>query len=199
MTDIVLFHHALGRTTGMELIADRIGQAGHRVHLPDLYAGHTFGDLEAGVGHAGQVGFGTIIDRGVASVDELDRLDQPDGAVVFAGVSLGVLPAQRLAQTRPGALGAILIAACVPPTEFADGWPDGVPIQVHGMDADPFFAGEGDLDVARALVADHDDRELFTYPGDGHLFMDATTTDHDEAATALVVERVVAFLDRLDT
>jgi hypothetical protein len=38
--------------------------------------------------------------------------------VVYAGFSLGVLPAQSLAQTRSGALGALLFHSCVPVSEF---------------------------------------------------------------------------------
>jgi hypothetical protein len=73
--------------------------------------------------------------------------------LVYAGFSLGVLPAQMLAQTRPGATGALLFEACVPVSEFGGTWPPEVPVQIHGMDADELFAGEGDLQAARALVS----------------------------------------------
>ena len=56
--------------------------------------------------------------------------------VVYAGFSLGVLPAQALAQTRPGARGALLFHACVAPDEFGTPWPKAVPLQVHLMEAD---------------------------------------------------------------
>jgi hypothetical protein len=39
--------------------------------------------------------------------------------------------------------------SCVLVSEFSDSWPTGVPVQIHGMDGDPFFAEEGDLDAAR--------------------------------------------------
>jgi len=105
-----------------------------------------------------------------------------------------VLPAQSLAQTRPGARGALLFHACVPPAEFGTGWPPGVPVQIHGMEDDPFFAGEGDLDAARELVKSAADAELFLYPGGQHLFADRSLPSYDEAATALLTERVLAFL-----
>lgn len=188
MAEVLLFHHALGRTPGVTALADRLRAAGHTVHLPDLYDGHTFDDIETGVAHADDIGFENLLERARNVAEDLpDRL-------VYAGISLGVLPAQQLAQTRPGAAGAVLMEACVPPSEFADGWPSEVPVQVHGMDADAFFAGEGDLDVARELVASTTGAELFLYPGDGHLFTDPGSASFDPDATDLLVERVLAFL-----
>ncbi|MFJ3767159.1 dienelactone hydrolase family protein [Streptomyces sp. NPDC090082] len=192
MAEVVLFHHVLGLTEGVVAFADGLRRAGHTVHLPDLYEGRTFRDLEAGAGYAQEVGFGTIVARGEEAAGGLP------GAVVYAGFSLGVLPAQKLAQTRPGALGALLFSACVPPGEFGTAWPEGVPAQVHAMDADPFFVGDGDLEAARALVADAPDRELFLYPGTAHLFAEAGTADHVPEATALCAERVLRFLDAVD-
>ncbi|MCU0260130.1 MAG: hypothetical protein MUE78_03840 [Ilumatobacteraceae bacterium] len=148
MIEIVLFHHALGLTDGVHALADGLRSAGHVVHLPDLYEGRSFTTLDDGVAHAEEIGFGELVERGVRAVESLPT------DVVYAGISLGVLPAQRLAQTRPGAAGALLLEACVPLTEFSERWPAGVPVQIHGMDHDPFFAGEGDVDAARALVAD---------------------------------------------
>lgn len=192
MAELVVFHHAQGRTEGIASIADRLRAAGHTVHLPDLYEGQVFDTIDEGVGYADGVGFSTIIDRGSAAVDGLaDEL-------VYIGFSLGVLPAQRLAQTRSGARGAVLIAACVDPESFGGPWPDRLPLQVHGMDADPFFAGEGDLDVARALVDAGTDRELITYEGAAHLFADSSLPDHDPAAAEALVTRVLEFLTRID-
>ncbi|WP_166486618.1 dienelactone hydrolase family protein [Blastococcus saxobsidens] len=80
--------------------------------------------------------------------------------------------------------------AAVPLGEFGDGWPPGVPVQFHTMDADE----QGDADVARALAETIDGAELFRYPGDRHLFTDRSLPEHDPAAAALVVQRVLAFL-----
>jgi dienelactone hydrolase len=168
--------------------ADDLRAAGHTVHTPDLYDGEVFHDLEAGVAHAQQVGFGTLIERGVASADGL-----PLG-LVYAGFSLGVLPAQALAQNRPGAAGALLFHATVPVTEFGAAWPDGVPVQIHAMEADPWFVGDGDIDAARALVAEADDAQLFLYPGDQHLFADSSLPSYDPSAAGLLRERVLGFL-----
>lgn len=190
MTEVVLFHHALGRTPGVTAFADRLRQAGHTVHTPDLYDGRTFDTVPDGVAHARQVGFGEILRRGTDAVDGMAA------DLVYAGFSLGVLSAQCLAQTRAGALGALLLEACVPVTEFGDAWPAGVPVQVHGMDADPSFVDEGDIDAARALVESTPDAELFLYPGDRHLFADNSLPSYDPAAADLLVTRVLDFLDR---
>jgi len=114
--------------------------------------------------------------------------------LVYAGFSLGVVPAQMLAQTRPGARGALLFYSCVPVAAFGSGWPEGVPVQVHGMDADPIFVGEGDIDAAREIVGQAKDAELFLYPGDQHYFADSSLPSYDADATALLLRRVLDFL-----
>ncbi|MFE7379057.1 dienelactone hydrolase family protein [Streptomyces zhihengii] len=191
MAEVLVFHHGHGLTAGVREFADRLRRAGHTVHAPDLYEGKVFDTLDEGIGYAGSAGFDTITARGVAAAEKL-----PAG-LVYLGFSLGVMPAQMLAQTRPGAKGALLIEACVPVSEFGGAWPGGVPVQVHGMDADPFFAGEGDLDAARALVEASGDAELFLYPGDRHLFNDSTLPSWDRRAAEQVYARVLGFLDRV--
>jgi len=188
MADVLLFHHAQGQTAGFHAFADELRRAGHTVHTPDLFDGRTFGSIDEGVAYAEEVGFESVIERGVRAADDL-----PAG-LVYAGFSLGVLPAQKLAQTRPGARGALLFYSCVPASEFGS-WPAGVPVQIHGMDADPIFVGEGDVDAARELVDSTESAELFLYPGDQHYFADSSLPGYDASATALLTERVLAFLD----
>ena len=188
MAEVLLFHHAQGLTSGVLEFAENLRSAGHTVHTPDLYEGHTYEDLDEGIAHARKVGFGTIMEAGVAAAEGLPA------ELVYAGFSLGVMSAQKLAQTRPGAKGAVLMEACFPPDEFGT-WPEGVPAQIHGMDADEFFAEEGgDIDAARGLVKSVPDAELFLYPGDKHLFTDSSLASHDEAAARQVIERVLSFL-----
>lgn len=191
MAEVVVFHHGHGLTVGVREFAEQLRRAGHTVHVPDLFEGQVFGSLEEGIGHAEKVGFGTLIERGTAAAEGLPA------ELVYLGFSLGVLPAQKLAQTRPGAKGALLIEACLPGSEFGGAWPQEVALQVHGMDADPFFAGEGDVDAARALVEAAADAELFLYPGDRHLFTDSSLPSHDDRAATQVTHRVLGFLDRL--
>jgi dienelactone hydrolase len=188
MAEVVLFHHAQGLTPGVVAFADELRAAGHVVHTPDVYEGRTFDTVEDGVAHAREVGFQEVFDRGVRAASELPA------EVVYAGFSLGVMPAQSLAQTRAGARGALLMEACVPVSELGTSWPTEVPVQVHGMDADPYFAGEGDIDAARALVAEAKEGELFVYPGDRHLFADRSLASYDADAAALLTRRVLDFL-----
>ena len=118
--------------------------------------------------------------------------------IVYAGFSLGVLPAQMLAQTRPGARGALLFHACVAPSEFDRPWPRGVPLQIHMMDADQWVLPPNqDLDAARQLVETVESAELFVYPGDRHLFADNSLPDYDERAATLLEQRVLGFLDNI--
>jgi dienelactone hydrolase len=190
MADVVLIHHAQGLTEGVREFADHLQSAGHRVTVPDLYDGETFDTVDEGVGHARRVGFGTIIERGRQAADDLPA------DLVYAGFSLGVMPAQQLAQTRPGARGALFFHGCLPVSEFGT-WPQGVPVQIHGMDGDPSFVDEGDLAAARELAEKVDGAELFLYRGDQHLFTDRSLPDYDEAAATLLRQRVLEFLDRL--
>ncbi len=189
MADVLLFHHAQGQTAGFKAFADELREAGHTVHTPDLFDGRTFSSIEEGVAYASQAGFGNIIDRGVREADDLPN------EVVYSGFSLGVLPTQKLAQTRPGAAGALLFFSCVSMSEFGrPSWPADVPVQIHGMDADPYFVEEGDIDAAREVVDSAADGELFLYPGDQHYFADSSLPSYDAEATALLTQRVLDFL-----
>ena len=185
MAEVLLFHHAQGQTEGFHAFADELRRAGHTVHTPDLFDGRTFATIAEGLAYAQQV---DVIERGVRAADQLPH------ELVYAGFSLGVLPAQKLAQTRPGARGALLFYSCVPVSEFGTAWPASVPVQIHGMDADPIFVDEGDIDAARAIVASSERAELFLYPGDQHYFADSSLPSFDPDATALLTRRVLDFL-----
>lgn len=187
MGELILFHHAQGLTRGVEVFADALRAAGHRVTVPDLYEGATFATLAEGVAHAEHIGFEEIIDRGVAAAEGLRE------GIVYAGFSLGVLPAQKLAQTRPGALGALLYHEGLAASTFGDSWPDGVALQVHVSEHDEWV----ELDVTRDLVAGAADAELFIYPGSGHLFTDSGLDVFVPEAAELVLQRSIEFLDRL--
>ena len=193
MAEIVLFHHICGLTPGVLALAEDWRQAGHVVHTPDLYGGRVFDSIEAGAAFVhGPEGpdQDALADAAVAGLA---------GRLVYAGISAGGMQAQRLAQTRPGAAAAVLLESCIPLTgDWAFGpWPDGVPVQIHGMESDAFFADEGDLDAAREIVATVADAELYLYPGDGHLFEDRSLPSYDAGASALLNQRVLALLDRI--
>ena len=186
MTEVLLYHHIQGLTDGVRAFADDLRRAGHTVHTPDLFDGRTFGSIEQGFGFARDAGLDAIRERGAAAADELGT------ELVYAGFSFGVTFAQQLAQTRPGARGALLIDSCIPVAEYGEAWPEGVPVQIHGKDGDEFFME--DLPAARELADSTAAAELFVYPGDQHLFADRSLDTYDPEASALLMERVRAFL-----
>ncbi len=192
MTEVVVFHHIQGVTPGITRFAEALTVAGHHVTVPDFFEGKTFGSIEAGQSYLGEIGgIPSILERARLAADSLN----PD--VVFAGFSLGVAPAQMLAQTRSGARGALLYHACLPVSEFGETWPAGVPVQIHGAEDDPYFAHEGDLAAARALVEATPEAELFLYSGSAHLFADDSLASHNQESANLLMERTLEFLARV--
>src|SRR5437016_2400177 len=190
MAEVLLFHHAQGQHPAFLTFADAHPASGHTVHTPDLYDGNTFAALDDGVGYAKQVGFDTILERGRLAAESLPN------ELVYGGFSLGAMPAQMLAQTRPGAKGALLFSAAFPASEFGSGWPLGVPLQIHMMEDDEWAVE--DLPAARELVETTEGAELFLYPGDRHLFADSSLLDYDENAARLLMQRVLAFLNDVE-
>ena len=189
MAEVLLYHHIQGLTDGVEAFAEGLRETGHVVHTPDLFGGRTFDSIEEGFGFAREAGLDTIRERAVAEADALGP------GLVYGGLSFGVTIAQQLAQTRPGAHGALLIYSCIPVTEFGEAWPEGVPVQIHGKEGDEFF--DEDLPAARELAATVTGAELYLYPGDQHLFADSSLDAYDPEAAALLMERVQAFLASL--
>ncbi|WP_400999581.1 dienelactone hydrolase family protein [Agromyces sp. GXQ0307] len=186
MAEVLLYHHIQGLTDGVRAFADELRRDGHTVHTPDLFGGRTFGSIDEGSAFVRETGFDVFWELGSAAADELGE------GLVYAGLSFGVMIAQGLAQTRPGARGALLLYSCIPVSEFGEAWPEGVPVQIHGKEGDEFF--DEDLPAARELVASTSDAELFLYPGDQHLFADSSLDAYDPEASALLMERVRAFL-----
>jgi dienelactone hydrolase len=187
MAELLLYHHVQGLTDGVQSFAEELREAGHTVHTPDMFEGRTFDTIDEGLAFAEEQGFETLAGRGVAAAAEIGS------GAVYAGFSFGVIPAQQLAQTRPGARGALLMSSCLPVSAFGDAWPVGVPVQVHAKDADPHFAE--DREAAQALVDSTDEAELFLYPGEEHLFADSSLSAYDPDAATLLMERVRAFLE----
>jgi dienelactone hydrolase len=196
MAEVVLFHHVQGLTDGMRAFANGLRAGGHTVHTPDLFDAERPATIDDGIALTRSIGADVLDERADQAVADLP------GNLVYAGFSFGAGTAQRLAQTRPGARGALLYESCIPITgEWAFGpWPEGVPVQIHGMDKDPFFALEGDIDAARELVETLGPElaELFVYPGDRHLFADNSLPSYLPDATALMMQRSREFLDRIN-
>jgi dienelactone hydrolase len=195
MAEVVLFHHVQGLTDGVRAFAAALEKGGHTVHTPDLFDGERPPTIDEGIALVQAIGDEELDRREAAALAGL-----PAG-LVYGGFSYGGTVAQALAQTKPGARGALLYESCVSLTEdWSFGlWPDGLPVQIHGMDHDPYFADEGDLEAAEELVAivGPELATLFTYPGDKHLFTDSSLPSYDAQAAALVIRRSVEFLDKL--
>ena len=191
--EIVLFHSVLGPRPGVHAWAERLRAAGHRVHVPDLYGGPVFDDLEAGMRHVESIGgIPTLVARSQEAVAALPT------DLVYAGFSNGAASAELLAATRPGARAAILMHGALPLEAFgAEAWPAAVPVQVHSMIGDP-LRDQGQLDAFAASVrAAGAPLEQYDYPGTGHLFADPDHPDHDAGAAELMLARVLAALDRV--
>ena len=188
MAEVILFHHALGVTDGVRAFVDQLRDGGHSVTVGDLFGGTTFGTIEEGVAYEEQLGWDEMIARSEAAIAPLPP------QVVIGGFSLGAVYAQRLVQTREGALGALLYhGGDNPPEAFEVPWPAGAELQVHVSEDDKWFDREG----GEQLVSEVPGAELFLYPGSIHLFTDRSWEEYDEAATALVIERTLAFLNRV--
>lgn len=184
---IVLFHHVAGLTPGVEALADRWRAAGHTVHTPDLFGGRTFDSVEEGFGFVqAEGGFDQVRARALAAVAELPP------RLVHAGISMGVVAAQHVAVHRPGAVAGVFLESFVA-EEHIGPWPADTPVQIHGMESDEFFGLE-DLEPARDFAASRPDVEVFTYPGDRHLFVDSSLPAWDAEAAARIDERVLTFL-----
>lgn len=188
MPNIIIFHHALGVTPGIEAFAGELRAAGCRVFVPDLLDGRVFATIEEGVAYAEETGFDVIIERGVAFAEGVEK------PVLVIGFSLGVLPAQKLAQTMPGVRGAVLCHSAVPLAEFGEHWPPGVALQIHMVEGDPW--AEEDLAAARDLAAAAPG-ELHLYPGTGHLVADSSSDDYDAAVADQIMQHITDFLATL--
>lgn len=191
MAELILYHHVQGRTAGVEAFAERLREAGHEVTVPDLFAGATFDTIDEGVAHVGALGFENLVAAAEAVAEELpDRL-------VYAGFSLGAMSAHKLAQTRPGALGALLYHhGDVPIETFGETWPAGVDLQIHISEGDDYYEPEiVDEFVERAGVVATAER--FVYPGSTHLFTDSSVADYEPVTAAQVMERTLEFLERI--
>lgn len=182
MAEVVVFHHALGLTESVQRFATALNDAGHTVHTPDLYDGRTFETIDDGMAYSEELGGPmAIVERARTAVMPLPS------EVIYVGFSLGVMPAQSLAQTRTGAEGAVLCYAALPLGQWGDNWPatwpEGVRLQLHILD------GDEDFEIAQELATTVRGAELFVYGGTEHYF-----AEHDDQAAALLTERVLDFL-----
>ena len=198
MAEVVLFHSVLGLSPGVFSAAERLRAAGHTLHTPDFFDGEVFDDLEEGMRKEEDLGFQEIARRARDSVASL-----PEG-LIFCGFSLGAMHAEALAASRPGALGAVLMAGAVPVEGLEEyfgieRWPEGVPVQVHYAEDDPWVEAEEEVvPLGEAVRGAGAAFEAHSYPGSGHLFFEPGVPEYDLASSEEMWERVLDFLDRID-
>jgi dienelactone hydrolase len=198
MAEVVLFHSVLGLRPGVLGAAERLREAGHTVHTPDLFDGDVFDNIDDGMRKEENLGSPEIARRSTEAVAGL-----PDG-LVFAGFSMGIAYAEWLAASRPGALGAVLMHGAVPVEALieyfgVERWPEGVPVQVHYAADDPWVEAEQEVVPLGNAVRDTGaEFEAYVYPGSGHLFADSDYFEYDRASSKTMWKRVIAFLDRID-
>lgn len=191
MITIVLFHHVLGLTQGVTELAQTMKDAGYNVVVPDLFAGKTFSTLQDGLNYVGELGDQELIERANTACANLPK------DVVYAGLSLGVVPAQYLLQTKPGALAGLLIHSFVDPAQLEGKLPEDVPIEVFAMDGDSFFVDDGDQTAARLWATKRPELRIHLYPGSGHLFAEPGNQDYDAEAKALLFRDIMLALSQL--
>jgi len=183
MASIILFHSALGLTTGTKKFAHTLARDGHTVLTPDLFDGETFTTVEDGVRKRDALGLPELMQRAARSVEGVPA------ASIYAGFSMGAAAAQFLAATRPGARGAGLMHAVRPRAAMGmSRWPD-VPVQIHASLEDPW------VDTAvLAAFAGASSAQVFRYPGRAHLFVDESSFDYAAEHAKMLTERVRAFV-----
>ncbi len=190
MATVVLFHSALGLTGHLRQWADILEQDGHTVLTPDLFDGHTFTDLDAGVDHVDAEG----VEHWVARARELTARVQ--GPRIYAGFSLGGAVAEILALTEPDAAGLVVMHGAISPAWFEiHEWPVDLVAQLHYAARDPWVDAD---DNAAFLELAGEACEEFVYPGEGHLFGFEGWHEYDEVASHDMYERVSEFLSEVD-
>jgi dienelactone hydrolase len=191
MARIALFHSVLGVRPGVLDAAERLRAAGHEVVVVDQYEGRVFDDHDEASAFSEGLGFPALMQRAVAGVEQL-----PDGFIA-AGFSNGGGMAEFVACSRKVS-GVLMLSGALPVAMLGvQAWPAGVPAQIHYTVGDPRRRQEWIDEVVAEIEAAGATVERFDYPGDGHLFTDASLPDEYEADNAaLLWQRVLEFCAR---
>ncbi|MDH6115939.1 dienelactone hydrolase [Kitasatospora sp. GAS204A] len=193
MAQILLLHSAYGLRPAVTAAADRLRAAGHTVHVPDLYDGEVFEDIEAGLAYHEQVGTDELLRRAIGAAAPLLT---PGTRLVYAGFSLGGALAQNLALADEHALGLLLLHGT---SDVRDEAVAEIPVQLHVAEPDPFetedWLNAWYLRMRKAGA----EVEVHRYRGAGHLFTDPELADYDEEASDAAWAASLAFLSELDS
>ncbi|NTV39691.1 MAG: dienelactone hydrolase [Demequinaceae bacterium] len=184
IAEIIFFHHAQGLTDGLRAMAERLRAAGHEVHTPDIYSGAVFGQLDEGLAFASRIGHDAI-----EEVARRAAREHPHANTTI-GFSLGVFPAQLLAQEWRRIDGLVVVAGGLPPRDLGADWRVDVRLSVHVADPDDWIP-TGSLEaLLRHARAPH----IHRYQGLGHMFVDPSSPDYDADAADLFEERLLTWL-----
>jgi dienelactone hydrolase len=193
MSRIALFHSVLGVRPGVTDAAERLRAAGHEVDVVDQYDGRVFDDYDQASAFAADVGYPALMERAVAGVAAI-----PDGFIT-AGFSNGGGMAEYVATQRK-VTGVLMLSGALPLglLGVTSDWPAAVPAQIHYSVGDPFRRQEWIDELAGSIRAAGGPLEMFDYPGDGHLFTDASLADeYDEGNADALWQRVLRFCAEL--
>lgn len=188
MAEILLFHHALGLTEGLQSLAERLRANHHIVHCPDSYSGKTFKHLDEGVRFAQELGHDALEE--VANRAARQHRD----ADVVMGFSLGASQAQQLAQHKRRFKACLLMGGALPPESLGGDWRHTCALQVHVADPDEWVKPS----EVNGLIYHAPHGELFTYPNKGHMFVDTSSKDYDADAADQFEDRMVEWLAKID-
>ncbi|GGT23219.1 dienelactone hydrolase family protein [Streptomyces purpureus] len=188
--DIMLFHSVYGPRPAVRDAADRLREAGHQVHTPDLYDGATASTMEEALALKERIGKEELLKRAI-----LAAAPYSERGLVYMGFSLGASIAQTLALGDEKARGLVLLHGTSDIAENASA--DELPVQLHVADPDPFESHDWltawYLRMGRAGA----DTEVYRYPGAGHLYTDPDLPDYDKAAAEQTWRITLAFLESL--
>lgn len=191
MATVALIPSVLGLRPSFYAFADALRDNLEDVRILDVFDGGARDSYDEGLQLVEKIGYPELMTRAKTHAKEL-----PSGFVPI-GFSLGAGVAQYLA-TEVSVRGAVLIAGAQPMTDWAKPWPKGIPAQIHVKEQDEFCTREEVAQAMNAIEEAGGHAELFVYPGSGHLFNDRDLPgEYDAEATDLLVERTIAFLDRL--
>jgi dienelactone hydrolase len=195
VAEIALIHSVLGMTTGFASAADRLREAGHKVHTVDLFDGAApLDSYELAAERVQKIGVPELVGRARSAVQSLP----PE--LVYGGFSLGAALSAGLAARRPGARGALLLHGAPNAASIgATSWPTDVPVQIHMALGDPGRNPEWIEDLGSLIRTSGSTCDVFDYAGSGHLFTDVSRPDeYDETSAELLWNRVLEFLRNVD-
>ncbi|WP_369267446.1 dienelactone hydrolase family protein [Streptomyces harbinensis] len=190
MADVVLFHSAYGLRPAVHTAAERLRAAGHRVVVPDLYDGRTADTVEEGMEIKDGIGRDVLLRRAIAATAPYS-----DAGLVYAGFSLGASLAQTLALGDVKARGLLLLHGTADIAEDAS--VDGLPVQLHVADPDPFEPHDWLTAWYLRIGRTGAEAEVFPYPGAGHLYTDPELPDYDAQAAEATWRVALAFVDEV--